>query len=148
MIFISAEHRDFYVEQFATGGVKNDCYHRALVYTLGICDDTRCRFSEIYDREGHRIISETINCGWQTSGSLKVTRLAFNLFTDITSTAYGDDGSKDFVECSKYSVSDIFCSPFAAFFMQAIAIRYPDYLSRLSFPDNGNPEGDSFFYDK
>ena len=127
--FVNDDHRMFYVEQMEK--LKNDVYHRALVYTLGICGDTRRRFDSIYNAEDRSIDPSAIHAGWQTSGSLKVTRLAFNLFTDgtpsviSTVSSYGDDGLG---ECRKYSVSDIFCCEFAPYFVEAVKIRYPEYL--------------------
>jgi len=111
-------------------GTVDDCYHRALVYTLGICDDTRKRFDEMYDKGERSIKRGAINAGWQTGGSLKVTRLAFNLFTDLPATAYGVADKGDFGECKRYSVSDIFCCGFAPFFVEAIRLRYPEYMGR------------------
>jgi len=127
MLFISNEHRSFYKKTMASG-IKDDCHHRALVYALGICDDTRKRFDEMYDKKNRSIIPDAINAGWQTSGSEKATRLAFNLFTDLPATAYNGTGGRDFEECAKYSVSDIFCCEFAQYFVEAIRLRYPEYM--------------------
>ena len=127
MIFRNGDHKEFY-ERLMSDGLGGDCYHRALVYTLGICDDTRKRFDEMYDKEERCIVPEAINVAWQTSGSLKVTRLAFNLFTDRIPTAYSGTDNHDFNECRKYSVSDIFCCGFAPYFVEAIRLRYPEYM--------------------
>jgi len=126
MLFKNDAHKDFYESLMKE--LTNDCYHRALVYTLGICDDTRKRFDEMYNKEERCIIPVTINAAWQTGGSLKVTRLAFNLFTDRPATAYNGTDNPDFDECKKYSVSDIFCCEFAVYFVEAIKIRYPEYM--------------------
>lgn len=152
MLFKSPDHWKFYNEKFSSGGITSDCYHRALVYTLGICDDTRLRFDEIYDKKKRSIVSGVISAGWQTAGSLRATRLAFNLFTDNTPTSFscGDSESQQhdaLEECKKYSVSDVFCCEFAPFFFQAIAIRYPEYLKSFSFSnDNINGGKASNFY--
>ena len=130
ILFADAEHREFYTEQ--TAKLMQDCYHRALIYTLGICSDTRRRFDSIYDVKDRSINPEAINAEWQTGGSMKVTRLAFNLFTDGTPTACwssnSGDVAKDIAELTQYSVSDIFCCSFAPYFFEAIKIRYPEYL--------------------
>ncbi|MCL2222727.1 MAG: DUF6075 family protein [Oscillospiraceae bacterium] len=73
---------------------------------------------------------ESINAGWQTSGSMRVTRLAFNLFTDNTVTADLDD-RKDYDECRQYSVSDIFCCEYAPYFVAAIRIRYSEFFRNM-----------------
>ena len=106
-----------------------DCYYRALVYTLGMCDDTRGNFDTLFDMNEECIRRDGFFAGWQTGSSTKVTRLAFNLFQDRPSTAYGEDGAPDdFNECKRYSVSDIFCCSFAPLFIEAIRLRYPEYM--------------------
>ena len=129
--FADDRHLGFYTEQ--TDRLKPDCYLKALIYTLGICDDTRRRFDSIYDAKDRSIVPETLYAEWQTSGSMKVTRLAFQLFTDTTPTARTYDEAKnriieDYDECKRYSVSDIFCCGYAPYFYEAIKLRYPEYL--------------------
>ena len=131
MIFIDDAHRDFYESEMTA--LKDDCHHRALVYTIGICSDTRRNFSAMYDKKERAIISDSIYAAWQTGSSTKLTRLAFNLFTDRvpTALAYDDTGrtvTEDFNECQRYSVSDIFCCSYATYFFEAIRIRYPEYF--------------------
>ncbi len=125
MLFKDQEHRAFY--QAMTSTCRDDVYTRALIYTLGICPDTRKRFNLIYT--GQEIDPEQLHQPWQTGTSLKVTRLAFNLYTDGEPTAFteGDITKEILKECSYYSVSDVFCCEYAPYFMQAIKIRYPEY---------------------
>ena len=132
MLFKDNDHFQFFA--LKTEGNK-DVYYQTLVYTLGICNDTRKRFDELYDEKERGIISGAINAAWQTGSSRKVTRLAFNLFTDRTPTSLTYDESnntveEDFNECRKYSVSDIFCCEFAPYFVEAIRIRYPEYMRK------------------
>ena len=132
MLFKNAAHSAFYKQQTAMN--KNDSYTKALIYTLGICEDTRRRFELLYDAKSRSIVPEMLYADWQTGSSMKVTRLAFQLFTDRTPTAltYDEISNKvkeDFDECKKYSVSDIFCCSFAPYFVEAIKVRYPEYLS-------------------
>jgi hypothetical protein len=86
----------------------------------------------MYDPIEGRIIPESINDGFQTGTSVKVTRLAFNLFNDGTPTALSlyqkGDIESAYDECQKYSVSDIFCCSYAPYFVEAIKLRYPEYL--------------------
>ena len=124
--FADTEHLDFYNKQACR--LKPDCYLKALIYTLGICPDTRRRFGALYNIEDKSIVPEAIHCAWQTSGSLKVTRLAFQLFTDGTPSALLAPGNPDFDECRRYSVSDIFCCRYAPYFVEAIKIRYPEHI--------------------
>ena len=104
-----------------------------MIYTVGISQDTRSRWSSFYDEKERTIKPEVINNGWQTSGSVRITRLAFQLFTDSTPTAIeydkDDNPQYSFKECQLYSVSDTFCCSYAPFFVEAVKLRYPDYFS-------------------
>ena len=81
MVFANEEHEKFYYEKLEQARYQ-DCYHKALIYILGISDDTRNHFSQIYDIKSGYVKPECLHQGWQTSGSVKVVRLAFNLYTD------------------------------------------------------------------
>ena len=48
---------------------------------MGIDADCRKHFTELFDARGGCIIPDGIAAAWQTGGSLKIARLAFNLFT-------------------------------------------------------------------
>lgn len=148
MLFSDKKHFDFYVETMKN--VTNDVYHQALVYTLGISDETRRNFKVIYNIKNRTIDTEQLHQGWQTSSSLRVTRLAFNLFTDGEPTAYSYDENEneieDIKECARYSVSDIFCCSYAPFYVQAIKIRYGEYFSNDYF--TGKPKGTEFEIDQ
>jgi len=126
--FADNNHLEFYTEQ--ANRLNPDCYLKALIYTLGVCPDTRLRFDSLYDIKNRTIVPEAIHCAWQTSGSLKVTRLAFQLFTDCTPSAFLSPGKPDFDECVRHSVSDIFCCGYAPYFVEAIKLRYPEYMRK------------------
>ena len=83
MLFESKEHHQFYLECMEKS-TKNDTYHRALFYTLGINPDTRRNIHEIYDFKTNRINLNVLRNGWQTSGSYQVCLFAFNLFNGYT----------------------------------------------------------------
>jgi hypothetical protein len=123
--FADEEHKNFYMEHLQR--MKPDVYLRSLIYTLGICHDTRRNFHSIYDGSKRAIIPDAICQTWQTGSSLKVTRLAFQLFTDTAPTAFMGD-EDDIYECKRYSVSDIFCCSFAPYFFFAIFLRYNEYF--------------------
>jgi hypothetical protein len=126
--FVDAEHLKFYGEQAKI--LNPDCYLKALIYTLGVCPDTRRRFDSLYDAKSRTIAPSTIRAAWQTGSSLKVTRLAFQLFTDSTPSAFLDPCIPDFDERGRYSVSDIFCCGYAPYFVEAIKLRYPEYMRK------------------
>jgi hypothetical protein len=124
--FADDEHKAFYLEKAQL--LKPDAYLSSLIYTLGVCYDTRRHFRSIYDIRQRRVNPDVVREPWQTGSSLKVTRLAFQLFTDTTPTAFLD-GAENIDECKRYSVSDIFSCSYAPFFIQAINLRYPQYLN-------------------
>ena len=124
--FADDRHLEFYNKQ--ADRLNPDCYLKALIYALGICDDTRRRFDSMYDVKKRCIRLETLYAEWQTGSSTKVTRLAFNLFTDRPATSYNGTDTPDFDECKRYSVSDIFCCGYAPYFVEAIKLRYPEYM--------------------
>jgi len=125
--FADYDHLDFYDDLVVR--LNPDCYLKALIYALGICTDTRRRFGSIYDAEEKCILPDSLNSEWQTGASLKVTRLAFQLFTDGTPSAFLDPFAPDIDECKRYSVSGVFCCGFAPYFVEAIKLRYPEYMN-------------------
>lgn len=105
-----------------------DVYHQTLIYCLGISRDTREHVEEIYDFETGCVKTECMSAGWQTSGSLKIIRMAFNLYCNGTPTVYEKEGVEGKLkECEHYTVEDLFCCEYAPYFWQAIQLRYPEY---------------------
>ena len=80
MVFADREHEEFYYEKLAQARYQ-DCYHQALIYVLGISRDTREHFDQIYNIKTGNIRPRCLKEGWQTSGSVRMVRLAFNLYT-------------------------------------------------------------------
>ena len=111
--FISEAHEKFYYEKLKEVRYQ-DVYHKALCYDF----KTGC------------VKTECLHEGWQTSGSMKVIRMAFNLYCNGTPSI--DDYTeteKQVNECRQYTVEDLFCCAYAPFFWQAIQIRYPEYAT-------------------
>ena len=102
MVFANEEHEKFYFEKLKQARYQ-DCYRKALIYILGISEDTRNHFSQIYDIKSGYIQPECLHQGWRTSGSVRAVRLAFNLYTDGMPNV-GDYGSEDgrIRECKAY----------------------------------------------
>lgn len=127
--FISDAHETFYYEKLKE--VRNpDVYHKALCYCLGINDDTRRNIYSIYDFKNGNVKPECLHEGWQTSGSVRVVRMAFNLYCNDTPSVYEYKGAeKQVKECSQYTVEELFCCAYAPYFWQAIQIRYPEYAA-------------------
>ncbi len=114
IIFASREHEQFYNEQLSKVK-RNDCYHRALIYALGITEDTRNHFNEIFDIKKDVVLLDSITEGWVTGTTVRLLRLAFNLYTDNT----GEE------EPEHYTVSQIFgYESITEYMLQAIALRF------------------------
>lgn len=127
--FISKEHEKFYNESLRKVRYQDE-YHKALCYCLGINADTRKHVDSIYDFETGLVKPECIFEGWQTSGSVKVVRMAFNLYCNGTPTMdLFEEKDDQIYEQSNYNVEDLFCCSYAPFFWQAIQIRYPEYVT-------------------
>ena len=117
--FISEAHEKFYYEKLKEV-LYVDVYHKALCYCLGISDDTRRNINRIYD----------FKTGWQTSGSGKVVRMAFNLYCNGTPSVDDEQNTEEQIdECRRYLAEELFCCCYAPFFWQAIQIRYPEYAN-------------------
>ena len=128
LLFISDAHEKFYIEKLKEVRYQ-DVYHKALCYCLGICNDTRKNAYRIYDFKTGNVKTECLHEGWQTSGSQKVVRMAFNLYCNGTPSVYDyEDAEEQLTECKLYSVEDLFCCGYALYFWQAIQIRYPEYV--------------------
>ena len=81
--FKSKEHGKFY-EEYLEKCRYQDVYHQALVYCLGIDRDTRESVNKIYNFKTGCVKTESLQEGWQTSGSLRIVRMAFNLYCNGT----------------------------------------------------------------
>lgn len=127
MEFIDLAHKEFYEEKLdelkKLG--KKDAYYRSLIYTLGISETTREHFSSIFDIKEGMININSISSAWQTSTSVKVTRMAFSLWNCCM---YDSEGDREEGKMSRgYNTSELFCCSYAPYFWEAIRIRYPEY---------------------
>ena len=91
--FKSKEHEKFYMEYLKKCRYQ-DVYHQALVYCLGIDRDTRENVNKIYNFKTGCVKTESLQEGWQTSGSLRIVRMAFNLYCNGTPSV-GDYEAED-----------------------------------------------------
>lgn len=133
--FKSKQHENFYQEYLSKDRYQ-DVYYKALVYCLGISEDTRNHVDNIYDFKTGNIKTECLKEGWQTSGSLKNIRMAFNLYCNGTPSVFDiDDADGQLQECGCYTVEDLFCCGYARYFWEAIKIRYPEYCFYQDWED-------------
>lgn len=127
IVFISDAHERFYYEKLKEAR-NQDVYHKALCYCLGISDDARRNINSIYDFKTGCVKTECLHEGWQTSGSVRVVRMAFNLYCNGTPSVLDyEDAEECIQECKEYTVEELFCCSYAPYFWQAIQIRYPEY---------------------
>ncbi len=127
--FRSKEHRDFFLEMMMKSKVK-DCYHQAFFYVMGIARETRQNIYTMFDFREDCIKPEGMHGGWQTSGTVRVCHLAFNLWN-----GYAEEGKERF-----FTPEELFCCEFALYFMEGIKMRYPEYC--LDFATVERPETD------
>lgn len=133
--FKNDSHREFY-EKWIGECRYQDEYHKALVYCLGINEDTRNHIHSIYDFKCGCVKTECLSEGWITSGSARVVRMAFNLYCNGTPSVEDYEKHEDqMTECRQYTVEELFCSGDARFFWEAIKIRYPEYCFYVDWED-------------
>ena len=125
--FIDAEHKLFYEQKLKEIGNTTDVYYKSIIYTLAICPVTREHFSDIFDLKKGEINIDSLQKGYQTGSSAKVTRLAFSLWNRCNYDCTEDiENHKPSIY---YNPSEIFCCSYAPYFWQAIQIRYPEYTN-------------------
>ena len=125
--FRNKEHRDFFLEMMMRSRVK-DCYHKAFFYVMGIAKETRQNIHAMFDFREDCIKPEGLPGGWQTSGTVRVCHLAFNLWN-----GYTEEGKEEY-----FTPEELFCCEFASYFMEGIRVRYPEYCQEL--PASERPE--------
>lgn len=118
--FKNSEHEKFYEQCLARTG-SLDPYHKAFFYTMGISGDTRHHIEDVFDFQEDVIRPEGLNKGWQTSGSTCLTRLSFNLWNGWNSDGYA-------------TPYDLFGTSDAAFMLEAVRLRYPEYCREPQAP--------------
>ena len=96
--FRDTAHRDFFLENMMKCRV-NDCYHRAFFYVMGIASETRANINQMFNFKEDCIEPEGMHGGWQTSGTVKVCHLAFNLWN-----GYAEEGRERY-----FTPEELFC---------------------------------------
>lgn len=100
--FRDTAHRDFFLENMMKCRV-NDCYHRSFFYVMGIASETRANINQMFNFKEDCIEPEGMHGGWQTSGTVKVCHLAFNLWN-----GYAEEGRERY-----FTPEELFCCEFA-----------------------------------
>ena len=92
--FKNKEHEKFYTEYLEKCRYQ-ELYHQALVYCLGIDRDTRNNVNKIYNFKTGCVKTGCLQEGWQTSGSLRIVRMAFNLYCNGTPSVGDYEAGED-----------------------------------------------------
>ena len=119
--FKDQEHKEFY-NRMLTGISKNDTYRKSFFYTMGISEETRNNIKNLYDFKENCIKFEGLHDGWQTGGSMRISRLALNLFN-----GYAEKGNE-----TLSTPYELFDCGFAPYFFEAIKLRYPEFCQDIS----------------
>lgn len=127
MLFVDKEHMRFFNKKVAECKLlgKIDSQTSALLYLLALTSETRTHFEEIFNMKEGMIKPESVKAGWQTGTTIKVSRLAFNLFNGYIYDNCGSDKVSRY-----YAVDDIFNCNLAMYFFEAIKLRYPEYFCK------------------
>jgi len=120
ILFAGREHKAFFSEMLAKTR-NNDTYHRTFFYAMGICPETRRNIHSLFDFNGDGIKPEGLAAAWQTGGTRRLCRLAFNLWNGWT-----EEGKEN-----RSTPYELFDCGFAPYFFEAIRLRYPEYCRSL-----------------
>jgi len=118
--FADREHKAFFSEMLAKTR-NNDTYHQAFFYAMGICAETRRNIHTLFDFKEDGIRPEGLAAAWQTGGTRRLCRLAFNLWNGWT------EEEKE----NRSTPYELFDCGFAPYFFEAIRLRYPEYCRSL-----------------
>jgi len=119
LYFASEDHKIHY-EESINKCRRWDSYHQAFFYLIAACPITWSGLDDLFDFENDCIKPEGLYEPWQTGGTTKLCRMAFNLWNDFA----GEDNDA----AAHYTPSNLFCCEFAPYFVEAIKLRYPEYF--------------------
>lgn len=129
IMFHDREHKEFFLKYLQRCRWVDE-YHQALIYCLGISEDTRKHIDRIYEFESGCVKPECLQEGWQTSGSTRIIRMAFCLYCNGTPSVDDmDTAEEQLSECGRYTAEELFCCSYAKYFWEAIKLRYPEYCN-------------------
>jgi len=97
-----------------------DCYHRSAAYLIALANLVP---NDVFNFEEDLIIPDGLTKGWQTSSTLRATRLMLNLWNGW---AHEDETTETNTTASPlYTVYNIFYDyEYAPYFYEAIRIRF------------------------
>jgi hypothetical protein len=116
--FRNVEHEEYFNNFMKKAKVEEwDKERTSLFYTLAIFDETRKNINDLYDFKENCIKFNGLNKGWQTGGTTKATKLAFNLFNNYR----GEEREKE-----NFSPLEIFSldTDYRNYMLMAVQIRF------------------------
>lgn len=119
MEFKDEKHKDFFIKNIERTGSQRDTERKALFYALGLTAETRNHIDQLYDFKENCIRPEGLKGPWQTGGTIRVCRLAFNLYNGTC----GQD--EDSEQPRNYTPYNLFNCGLAHYMLEAVRIRYP-----------------------
>lgn len=125
--FADQQHRDFFFEKIQQAR-QDDVYHQSLIYLLALSETTRTNFKRIYNLETGLINPNCVYEAWNTSSTLRLISLAFNLYTNVTPVPeeIAEDANKELAYIKQnYTPIEIFDDyEYFPYFVQALKIRF------------------------
>lgn len=117
LMFLDDEHKQFFFNALFRCKIR-DCYHLSFFYTIGLTFETRRNIDSLFDFKHDEIIPDNISAAWQTTTTRNVCRFAFNLWNGFIE---GDDAPL-------YTPDTLFSTTLAIFFIEALYLRFENYL--------------------
>jgi hypothetical protein len=116
--FKDLDHAKYYEEFLTRARVRHtDTERKALFYILALFRETRNNINDLYDFESNCIDFRGLHQAWQTGGTTKATKLAFNLYNNYR----GEDGeNSDYSPLELFSVS----GEYRNYLLVAVQIRF------------------------
>lgn len=129
--FQNAAHESRFYELLTRMG-NTDVYHLSIAYLFALNSDCYNHIDRLYNFKEHCINHDGLDDGWQTGGSIRLTRLAYNLWNgwatngDVIKDNTGQEIPLNSVQYTPYNLFD--CE-YAPYFVEAIKLRYSIYFS-------------------
>ena len=85
----------------------------------------RSNFSRCFDAEARMIRPAALAEGWQTGGTVRIVRMAFNLWNGWCYES--EEDAQEGRTSDTFTPDNLFCCEFAPYFYEAVKLRYPEY---------------------
>ena len=120
MLFRDGIHKHNYYVYLQADRVREDDFERkALFYLLALTEETRKNIHQLYDFESHYIDFKGMQQPWQTSGTMIICKLAFNLYNNYRGEGYDS--------CYYITPTDLFYNDeLRPYMIEALKLRYND----------------------